>query len=185
MKGTVDKGMILQIDESKGIECYTYADFVGGWNKETNTDPTSVLSRAGYIIFYKGCHVTWKSKMEREISLSTTEAEYISLSQAMRDVIPFMHMSEELNKNYDLEANTPKLHCTLFEDNNGAIQLARTKKYRPRTKHIAIKYHRFRKYVQDGVVSILPIDTKEQIADVFTKPLSEIPFTYLRKKIQG
>ena len=133
LKGTVDKGMILQIDESKGIECYTDADFVGGWNKETTTDPTSVLSRAGYIIFYKGCHVTWKSKMETEISLSTTEAEYISLSQVMRDVIPFIQMSEELNTNYDLEANTPKLHCTLFEDNNGAIELARTKKYPPRT----------------------------------------------------
>lgn len=112
---------MLNIDESKGIECYTDDNFAGGQNKETTTDPTLVSSRTGYISFYKGCPMTWKSKIQTEISLSTTEVQYISLSQAMRDVIPFMHMSEELNINYDLQANTPKLHSKLFEDNNRAI----------------------------------------------------------------
>ena len=63
-------------------------------------------------------------------------------------------MSEELKISYEVEDSTPQIHCSLFEDNSGVIELARTKKYRPRTKYIAIKYHHFRRYIQDGLVSI-------------------------------
>lgn len=73
LKGTTDEGIMLNIDESKEIECYTDDNFAGGWNKETTTDPTLVSSRTGYISFYKECPMTWKSKIQTEISLSTTE----------------------------------------------------------------------------------------------------------------
>ena len=56
------------------------------------------------------------------------------------------------------------------------------KKNSPRKKHIALKYHRFRRFVIDNIVEILPIDTKEKIADIFTKPLDKALFLYLRKK---
>ena len=56
---------------------------------------------------------------------------------------------------------------------------------RPRTKHIAIKYHQFRKGITDGFYNILSIDTLEQTTDIFTKALSEIKFTYLRRKLNG
>ena len=64
-------------------------------------------------------------------------------------------------------------------------QLQNRKKYTPRTKHIALKYHHFRRYVHDGTLKIQVIDTKEQIADIFTKPLETRMFTYLRQKIMG
>jgi len=78
-----------------------------------------------------------------------------------------------------------KLHCTLFEDNNGALELASTPRYRPRTKHIAIKYHHFRERVQNGMIAIKPIDTRQQIADQFTKGLMVGNFEYLRYKLLG
>ena len=73
-----------------------------------------------------------------------------------------------------------------FEDSNGALELARAPKYRPRTKHIALKYHHFRNFVKEGKVEILPIDTKEQIADILTKAMADKTlFKYLRFKLLG
>ena len=97
--------------------------------------------------------------MQTEIALSTTEAEYIALSQSMRDLIPFTNMAEEIGKIYQNGFQPPKILCRLFEDNNGTLLLATEHRYRPRTKHIALKYHHFRWFVNAGKVEILPIDT--------------------------
>lgn len=185
LKGTSDKGILLKPDNSRGIECFVDASFAGDWLKDRADDPLSVVSRTGYVIFYMGCPVVWVSKMQSEISLSTTESEYIALSQSLRDVIPFMNVVNELNKEYSSETPKPTIRCKLFEDNNGALALAKDAKYRPRTKHIALKYHHFRSYVKDGKIEILPIDTKDQVADQFTKALDEQTFNYLRNKLMG
>lgn len=73
----------------------------------------------------------------------------------------------------------------MFEDNNSCIALATSEKFSPRTKHIALKYHHFRTFVLNNVIEIFPIDTKEQLADILTKPLDENLFLYLRKKLSG
>ena len=73
----------------------------------------------------------------------------------------------------------------MFEDNNGALELATKPRYRPRTKHIVIKYHHFRERVSSGFISIKPINTSEQIADQFTKGLQVGTFQYLRYKLLG
>ena len=185
LKSTPEAGLILKIDKSQGLTCFVDADFAGGWNKETSDDHSTLLSRTGYVIFYKGCILTWKSKMQTEIALSTTEAEYIALSQSMREIIPILEMIHELRNVYDLSKDKPLINCTLFEDNNGALQLAKEPKYRPRTKHIALKYHHFRQYVKQGLVDIQPIDTKVQVADIFTKPLEPKQFEFLRNKLCG
>ena len=67
-----------------------------------------------------------------------------------------------------------KTHCTVIEENIGAQELANTEKYRPRNKHIAIKYHHFRDYVQNGMITIRRIDTKNQLVEIFTNPLLSI-----------
>ena len=114
-----------------------------------------------------------------------TEAEYIALSQAMRDVIPFVNVLTELQTFYSDELSKPQNLCKLFEDNNGVMMLATEQKYRPRTKHIALKYHHFRSFVKDKKVTMLPIDTKEQIADQLTKPLDFQTYVQLRYKLMG
>ena len=113
------------------------------------------------------------------------EAEYIALSTSMQDLIPFVDQVKELEKVFGQKREKVILHCTLFEDNNGALELANAPRYRPRTKHIAIKYHHFRERVQNGTIKIKPIDTNEQIADQFTKGLQAGTFQYLRGKLLG
>ena len=132
-----------------------------------------------------GCPILFVSKMQTEIALSTTEAEYIALSQSMRDLIPFCSMAQELGDHYHQLQEAPQILCRLFEDNNGALILAKEHRYRPRTKDIALKYHHFRSYVTEGKVEILPIDTNEQLADQFTKALDVQTFKYLRGKLMG
>ena len=79
--GTMDKGIIFQPDHSKGLKCHVDADFAGGWTNGNSSNPEAVLSQTGFIILYTGCPTYWCSKLQTEIALSTTEAEYIALSQ--------------------------------------------------------------------------------------------------------
>ncbi len=181
--GTMDKGLIFWPDTTRGLECYVDADFAGGWSSGDNEKPESVLSRTGYVIMYAGCPITWCSKLQTEIALSTTEAEYIALSQAMREVIPFLNLMQEICDVLPIDKTRPKFFCQVWEDNRSCIKVAESPKFTHRTKHILLKYHHFRQFVSDGTIVINPIDTREQIADIFTKPLDEKQFTYLQKKL--
>ena len=80
-------------------------------------------------------------------------------------------------------SNTMK--CAVFEDNNGALEMAKTPNMRPLTKHVAIKCHHFRWHVQKGDVLIEKVDTAEQEANFLTKPLVQQLFCCLRKKVIG
>ena len=75
------------------------------------------------------------------------------------------------------------IDCKAFEDNSGALELARTPKLRPRTKHINIKYHHFRDHVRSGKIKIYPVKSEDQLADVLTKPLPQNLFLRFRKLI--
>jgi hypothetical protein len=89
-----------------------------------------------------------------------------------------MRLVKELSlAGFLLATATPKIHCKVFEDNSGALEMARTPKMRPRTKHINLKYHHFREAVQAGEVTIHAINTLDQLADIFTKPLAVDLFT--------
>ena len=134
---------------------------------------------------YTGCPITWTSKLQTEIALSTTEAEYMALSQSMREVLPFLNLVKEIKQVLPIENSEPNFYCKVWEDNRSCIKVAESPKFTPRTKHIALKYHHFRRFVADGTIIIHPIDTHEQTADIFTKSLEEKTFVYLRKKICG
>ena len=93
---TQDKGMVYKPDPAKGLEVYVDADFAGGWDPEHADDTDTVYSRTGFVITYSGCPILWTSKLQTEIALSTAEAEYIAISQAMRETIPLMNLLREL-----------------------------------------------------------------------------------------
>ena len=103
----------------------------------------------------------------------------------MRDVIPFMYLLKEIPCVFDIYMPQPSVHCKVFEDNRSCISVAEAPKFTPRTKHIALKFHHFRSFVKKKLIRIFPIDTKEQTADIFTKPLEVGPFLYLRGKLNG
>ena len=71
-----------------------------------------------------GCPRMWCSKIQTEIALSTTKSEYIALSQAIREVIPFMNLMIEVGDVFTLHNPKPKFHCKLFEDNRSCIKVA-------------------------------------------------------------
>ena len=156
-----------------------------GWNKADADDSENVLSRMEYVIMYAGCPIHWVSRLETEIALSTAEAEYIALSQALREVIPLMSLLEELHKIFPLHLVTPKFVCKVHEDNQSCISMAKTQKFTPRTKHIALKYHHFRSAVKAGRVTITYCRTTEQRADILTKPLPDALFFKLRFMLCG
>ena len=161
------------------------ADFAGGWKYGNNDSPESVLSRTGFVIMYSGCPITWGSKLQTEIALSTTESKYIALSSAMREVIPFLGLMKETAGLFGLLIRDPVFRCTVWEDNEIYITVAKIPKFTPQKKHVAIKYHNFRRFVSDGTIITKSIDTTEQIADIFTKPLGDKSLCLLRHQIMG
>ncbi len=128
---------------------YCDADFSGLCNKAlAPVDPSTSKSQSGWIIFYAGCYVSWASKLQSQVALYTTKAECIAMSQAMRDVIPIMGLLQETReRDFKVLCTKSYMYCKVFEDNSGALELARLPKLRPRSKHINVCYHYFCDYV--------------------------------------
>ena len=102
---------------------------------------------------------------------------------AMREVLPFLNLMGEIKQFLPVADKDPNLFCTVWEDNRSTIKVAERPKFTLCTKHIALKYHHFRQIFSNGTLKINPIDTLEQTADLFTKPLDQTKFEYLRKKL--
>jgi hypothetical protein len=175
---THDLGLKFKPDSKKGFECYCDADFSGNWNKEfIPVDSSTAKSQSRWIIIYAGCPIYWASKLQSQVALSTTKAEYIAMSQALCDVIPIMNLLQEMREqDFKVICTEPYDYCKVFEDNSGALELARLPKLHPRTKHINVCYHHFCKHVCKGLIKIFPNDTKDQIADALTKALDKNEF---------
>ena len=184
MLGNKDGGMVFKSDHQKGLECYVDANFAGGWSKEDAGDTNNVLFRTGFVVFHAGCPLVWASRMQKKISLSTAESEYVACSTAMRDVLSLIQLMQEIHKIFPVNKAKPIMNCNVYEDNESCIAMAKNRKFSPRTKHIAIKYHHFRRCL-NKTVFINSVDTIEQIADALTKPLEQKQFQYLRKKLCG
>jgi hypothetical protein len=123
---------------------------------------------------YANCPTAWASKLQTEIALSTTEAEYIALSTAVCEMLPMIALAKEAAKQKLISnVEAPLIRCTMFEDNEGTVQMANVPKMHPRTKHWNIKYYFFSQYVENRMLQVLFIPGEEQIADIFTKPLEE------------
>ena len=85
-----------------------------------------------------------------------------------------MELLKELKREgFSTYSASPKVYYKDFEDNSGAMELGRTPKIRPRTKHINLVYHHFQEYIRRKEIIIHPIGTDDQLADIFTKPLGQ------------
>jgi hypothetical protein len=186
LKGTRDGGLIYK-PTNDSFDCYVDASFAGEWNPATaHADRSTARSRAGHVIMYCGCPLVWASKLQSEIALSTTESELIGLSQALREAIPLMRLVQEFKDNgHDMKALQPNVHCRAFEDNSGALAIGSVIKYRPRTRHYCTKLWHFKDYVESKQISLHKIDTKDQLADCFTKSLAVVLFRKFRLAIMG
>ena len=208
LSGTKDKGLILN-PNNHSFDCYVDADFCGNWDRlNADVDPSTAKSRTGFVLMYGGCPLTWASKMQREVALSTTEAEYNALSESLREVIFLMKLVEETKdklkwkvtkkppvvhcKAFEdnvgaleepIDSESTEEHCRVFEDNAGALEMAKVPKMRPRTKHLCVRLHHFRGHVSQGKISLHKIPTKFQLADMLTKAQPEDLFVSQRESL--
>jgi hypothetical protein len=127
LQGTQDKGMILDPKNEKSFECWVDADFLGQYIKgaeDMHMDAMTAKSRTGFIITYAGCPITWGSKIQRESTLSSTESEYVTISEAFRVLLPLMDLLEEaVHHGVPVELGPPTIRCKAFEDNSGRSRL--------------------------------------------------------------
>jgi hypothetical protein len=132
-------------------------------------------STSGTCQFLGRSLVSWASKKQNSVALSTTEAEYIAAGHCC---VQLLWMRQTL-RDYGYKLSKVPLLC----DNESAIRMTDNPVEHSRTKHIDIRYHFLRDHQQRGDIEITYVSTKEQLADIFTKPLDEKTFTKLRNKL--
>jgi hypothetical protein len=194
LAGMRGEGLILG-PKHTSFECYADADFCRLWNKDMAEHNASMAkSRMGYFLKFAKCPLVLASKLAGPYCLSTTEAEYILLSVALRQVIPVMDLLTEMKaQNIVTEEFAPKIFCKAFEDNSGVLEMAQMPHIemaqmpcmRPRTKHINCSCHHFRSYIAHGQIMIHAISTEDQIANLWTKPLNVELFHKFTKLATG
>ena len=112
--------------------------------------------------------------------------EYIALSSALSEVIAVIHLVDNLAKQgLPIINNIPVFKCKTFEDNTSCIKLATKHYIRPRTKHLSLRLHHFRSYIVNKIITIEYINTKDQLADIFTKPFPTVQYNKLRDLIMS
>jgi hypothetical protein len=120
--------------------------------------------------------VSWCSRKQSFVALSTAEVEYIALSVAVREAVWLLNLLSDL---FDHEMDPTTIHC----DNQSCVKLFENPVFHDRSKHIEIKYHYIRDMVQKKTVHVQYLSTHEQIADIFTKPLAKTKFEYFRERL--
>jgi len=146
---------------SNSIDCYVDADWGG--------DIGTRRSTTGYIFLYKGTPISWNSKLQRTIALSSCEAEYMAIKEAIKEQ---QYINAILSELKPILAGTAIECLNIYTDSNSAIELAKNPIYHARTKHIDIQYHYIRECIQKGVSKLIWVPTQGQLADGLTKAIS-------------
>ncbi|GKA68634.1 hypothetical protein Tco_0768551 [Tanacetum coccineum] len=120
-----------------------------------------------------GCVVSWKATLQHVVALSTTEAEYMALTEAVKESIWLKGLLIELGVNL----RSVVVNC----DNQSAIHLSRNAMFHERTKHINVRYHFIREIVESKEIGVAKIGTKDNAADAFTKVVPGPKFKYCMK----
>eukprot|EP00978_Attheya_sp_CCMP212_P017830 scaffold48078_cov29-Attheya_sp.AAC.1 len=94
-------------------------------------------------------------------------------------------LQEAKDAHINVHHTKPIIRCTVFEDNDGALELANVPKMRARTKHLNSKYHHFRSFVSRKIISVIRCDSADQLGDGFTKPTTLDLFIKHRKRLMG
>ncbi|XP_020684500.1 uncharacterized protein LOC110101076, partial [Dendrobium catenatum] len=167
IKGTLNYGIPI-LKSNLLLSSFSDADWAG--------DPVSRKSTSGYCSFIGQTLISWTAKKQTTVARSSTESEYRSLAALTADVI----WLRRLLTDFGIHQNTP---TTIYCDNTSAIALANNPVFHARTKHIEIDHRFVRDHILQGNIRLFPISTTDQIADIFTKPLSTPRFHHLRLKL--
>ena len=146
LRGTMNRGMVIDPNKELRLDLYADADFAGLWNVENHDDPISVKSRTGWLLTLGEIPITWASKLQTEIALSTFEAEYIALSTGLRQLLAARELIKEISQEVGIGRETISIISRAYEDNNAALKHANDPlpKVTPRSKHLGVKHHWFK-----------------------------------------
>jgi len=142
------------------VEGYCYADWASQKHRH---------SISGYSFHFGSGAISWSSKKQHIIALSSTEAEYITQTHAAKEALWLQSFVEEIR---GAKVEAMNINC----DNQGVIALAKDNKYHSRTKHIDLWYHLIHEAVEDGKILVTYIPMDKNLSDIFTKALARPKF---------
>jgi hypothetical protein len=149
------------------IESHSDADWA--------TDKNDRKSISGYVTKVGNSIVSWGSKKQSCVALSTMEAEYVALVECVKDAIWIKSFLTELN----FDILVMKVNC----DNSSAIAISKNGRFNSRAKHIDLRMHFIRKLVMDGAIELNYVRTEDNIADVMTKIVGKGKFHNMRDQL--
>ena len=155
-------------DSERQLYGFSDADWAGGIDTRRST--------SGYVFKIANSTVSWCSKRQSSVAKSTTEAEHIALSLAVQEAIWLQRLLFDVG--YEIDSPT-----TLYEDNQGAIELSKNLKFHNRTKHIDISYHFICERVLSKEISVTYCSTDNMLADVMIKGLTRDNFEKFRSSL--
>jgi histone deacetylase 1/2 len=161
VKGTVDEGLKIQRSRNILLSGFSDADWAGC--------PDDRRSTSGFAVFLGTNLVSWSSRKQVTVSRSSTEAEYKAIANVTAEIIWIQSLLRELGV---FLRDRPRLWC----DNLGATYLTTNPMFHARTKHIEVDFHFVREQVTRKAMEVRFISSKDQVADILTKPLSRAPF---------
>ena len=161
LKGTKEKGVVYTKQDEYRLQAYCDSDWA--------QDPDDRKSVTGYVIYAQGGPVAWKSKKQATVARSSAEAEYVALADTISELLWIKMALSELEVPITGEI---EIHI----DNAAAQSMAENPVNHERTKHIDTAFHFIREVVKAKVVSLYHVNTKENIADLFTKAVSWVDF---------
>ncbi|GKC35546.1 retrovirus-related pol polyprotein from transposon TNT 1-94 [Tanacetum coccineum] len=163
IKGTSDVALCYG-ESGLTVKGYVDSDYAG--------DLDGSKSTTGYVFTLSGGTVSWVSKLQSVVAMSTTEAEYVAAAQASKEAVWLKMLLEELGHEQE--------KITLFCDNQSALYLARNPAFHSKTKHIRVQYHFVREKVEEGTVDMQKIHTDDNVADYMTKAINCDKFIWCR-----
>ena len=169
LKSTINHGLFLQKPSSFTLFTFSNADWGGNLDDKTST--------SAYISFFGGNPISWSSKKQRTVARSSTEAKHRAVATAAAEVMWTTNLLKELQITLP---STPLLLC----DNIGATYLCSNPIHHSRMKHISLDYHFVSEQVQAGCIRVSHVSTKDQLANLLTKPLPVSKFEYFRDKMK-
>lgn len=167
LKGTVNLALKYERSELGTLIGFSDADWAG--------DQDDRRSTTGNVFLLNGGAMSWLSKKQATVSLSTAEAEYVALSQAAQESTWLKRLLTDLGM-----SDGPTV---ILEDNQGAIAIVKNPVNHSRMKHIDIHYHYIRECVKNGQIQVQYCPTVDMKADILTKPLTRQRFEHLRREI--
>ena len=167
LQGTANYGLEYSKQNGDGnLVGFSDADWAG--------DPNDRKSTSGYIFVMNGGAISWKSRKQTCVALSTAEAEYVALASAAQETAWIRQLLNDLHHQQD----DPTI---LFEDNQAAVAISKNSQLHTKMKHIAIRYHYVREKALDKTIDVQYCPTNDMVADILTKGLTLDKFLKLRE----